>query len=291
MTDRIDQDVVYALAAASDRLCFAARHSGLYRSDDGGAQWQLIADLPAGLPVTALAIADDGTIFAGVPGGIFHSSDSGQHWTVSALPAPPPFVSALAVSPNYQADGMVFAATLEDGVFRSTDRGAAWQAWNFGLVDLNVLSIAVSPAFVQDRTVYAGTDTVLFYSKNGGCAWRETGFPTDFAPVLALAARDDTLFAGTEASGLFRSVDRGQSWQRLLDSAAINALLLAPASSDILVVSNDSLWLSRDDGNSWSSRNPDANFDANFTSLAAPGGFTSELALLLGLSDGEVVSI
>ena len=38
------QDAVYALATspefARDGVCFAARNSGLYRSDDGGGAWR-----------------------------------------------------------------------------------------------------------------------------------------------------------------------------------------------------------------------------------------------------------
>ena len=40
------QDITYALATsptfAQDGICFAARGSGLYRSDDGGVTWQSV---------------------------------------------------------------------------------------------------------------------------------------------------------------------------------------------------------------------------------------------------------
>jgi photosystem II stability/assembly factor-like uncharacterized protein len=305
MMDRISQDIVYALASAPE-ICFAARHSGLWRSDNGGTQWQPVGDIagvPAGTPATALAVSPffqfDGTVFAGVPGGILRSTDCGKQWAVVALPLPPPFVSALAVSPNYEGDGVVFAATLEDGAFRSADRGATWQAWNFGLFDRSIFSIAVSPGFGQDKTVYVGTESGVFYSRNGGSAWRETGFPTDFAPVLSLAvspqfAQDGILFAGTESAGLFYSPDRGQNWQRALTCGAINTILLSstfPETDDVLVVTNDTLWLSRDRGQSWSNRNPDDTFSAEYTSAAAPSGFAPGAALLVGLSDGRVLRI
>src|SRR5687767_8764058 len=103
-----DQDIVYALAAspgfAEDGICFAARHSGLWRSDDRGEGWRpvgAIPGIPAGLPVTAVSVSpnfqSDGRVFAGVRGSILVSSDGGTTWNVAALPSPPPLISALGV--------------------------------------------------------------------------------------------------------------------------------------------------------------------------------------------------
>jgi photosystem II stability/assembly factor-like uncharacterized protein len=303
-----DHDIVYALVAspgfAEDGVCFAARHSGLWRSDDRGERWQPVGDIPGapvGVAVTAVAVSpnfhSDGRVFAGLHGGILLSTDGGTTWKVVDLPPPPPLISALAVSPDYENDRIVFAATLEDGVFRSHDGGVTWQAWNFGLFDLSVLSIAVSPTFARDRTVFVGTETGIFCSKNGGRAWREMGFPTNFAPVQSLAAspqssRKGSLFAGTESFGLMYSDDQGQSWRRLLDSEAINTILLAldfHSTADVLALSYDTVWLSHDGGQSWSNRNPDANFSAGFTTAAAPSGFAPEQPLLLGLADGQIL--
>lgn len=309
MVDSINQDVVYALAASpdftQDNRCFAARQSGLWRSDDGGIQWRLVGDLPgiaAPYACSAVAVSPnfqvDATVFIGVPGAVMLSNDGGYSWTAVALASPPPFVSALAVSPNYASDGMVFAITLEDGVFRSQDRGVTWKAWNFGLFDLSILSIAVSPAFSHDKTVYAGAETGIFYSTNTGRAWRETGFPTDFAPVLSLAmspqfVRDGIIFASTESSGLFYSNDKGQTWLCVLEGESINTILLAPTVTDkveVLAISNNTLWLSRDGGQSWSDRNPDNMFSAGFTAVA-PYDFAPESPLLLGLADGQILRL
>jgi photosystem II stability/assembly factor-like uncharacterized protein len=303
MVDNINQDVVYALAASPDfvrdKRCFAARRSGLWCSKDGGETWTVIGDIP-GVRVELLASAvavsptfsSDGTVFAGIPGGILRSTDSGDHWAIITLPSPPPFVSALVVSPNYDHDGMVFATTLEDGIFRSHDWGETWHSWNFGLFDLHVLSIAVSPTFAQDRILYIGTETGIFCSKNGGLAWRETDFPTEFAPVLSLATQGEVLFAGTEPAGLFSSTNKGQYWQKILEVEAINAILLSPTfpdTPDMLVVSNDNIWLSRDGGQSWSNQTPNKDFGAEFTSALAPVGFESGAPLMLGLANGQVI--
>jgi len=303
------EDIVYDLAASpafeQDGLCFAARPGGLFRSEDGGRTWQdayASLNLEAALTTAAVALSPayltDATVFAGAPGGVLRSIDAGLSWLVASFPAPPPFVSCLAISPDFARDGTLFAGTLEDGVFRSADRGQRWAAWNFGLLDLNVLALAISPDFARDETLFAATESGLFRSTNGGRAWREIGFPTEWAPLLSLAlspgyAHEQTLFAGSEAHGLFRSRDGGATWQRLAEgrlTGAVNRISLAsafPAQPDLLVLHEDVLLVSRDAGNSWSAWLPD--FQDAVASVLAPQGLAPGAPLLVGLMDGRVL--
>jgi photosystem II stability/assembly factor-like uncharacterized protein len=306
------QGIVYALAASPvfkrDGVCFAACASGLYRSDDGGLTWRgayASLSLSAPLATTVVAVsptfAADRSMFAGVHGAVLRSIDGGQTWDIVALPSPPPQVSFLAVSPDFTRDGMVLAATLEDGVFRSADRGGSWRSSSFGLLDLNVLALAFSPGFAADGTIFVGTDSGIFRSKNGGLAWREVDFPSEFAPVLSLALSpnydsDGVLFAGTDSCGLFRSGDRGNTWVRLGEGAiaeSVNSVLLSPkfpVESDILVLTGETLLVSRDGGLTWSEWKADLDL-RGVTSVATPGGLGAGAAGLLGLLDGRVLRI
>jgi photosystem II stability/assembly factor-like uncharacterized protein len=307
------QDVVHALAASPafehDGVCFAARSTGLYGSQDGGQTWESVyGSLALEAPLTTAAVAlspgfaADQTLFAGVLGAILRSSDGGRNWFATALPTPPPFVSSLVTSPNFVHDGIVLAGTMEDGVFRSGDRGVHWAAWNFGLLDLNVLCLAMSPSFAEDETVFAGTDSGIFHSTNGGRAWREVDFPADLAPVLSLALSPGyenagVLFAGTEASGLYTSQNRGRSWTRLGEGTiegAVNTVLLSPqfpARPEVLVALADALLVSRDGGQTWSDWNPEFGFQQGITVVAAPLGLQPGAPLLVGMVDGEVRTI
>jgi photosystem II stability/assembly factor-like uncharacterized protein len=307
------QDLVYALATspnfAQDGICFAARPSGLYRSDDGGHTWRFTygaLNLTQPLATTAVVVspdfASDQSVFAGAPGGILHSVDGGQTWYVAMLTSPPPLVSTLVVSPNFTQGGTLLAGTMEDGVFRSSDRGSHWYPWNFGLLDLNILSMSISPNFADDETLFVGTESGIFRSTNGGRAWREVGFPSEVAPVLSLAlspdyTHDGTLFAGTESGGLYGSHDKGRTWSRLGEEAiadTVNGIVLSPqfpAKPHILALLNDALLVSRDGGKSWSDWKPGLSLEQGTASIAAPLGLDGAAPLLVGLVEGGVLRV
>jgi photosystem II stability/assembly factor-like uncharacterized protein len=301
----LEQDIVYALGAAPDsRFWLAARQTGLQRSDDGGQSWHTLivhGEEQAAQPsMTALAVApgrDQGLcVMAGVSGGVFVSKDGGETWTPTAIATPAPFITVLAVSPDFARDGIAFAASMEDGVFRSDDFGASWRAWSFGLFDIHVLGLAVSPNFAHDGTVYALTESGIYRSRNTGRSWQLTGFPMDAAPVLCMAvspdfAQDGRLYAGTEEGELYRSTDRGETWQRVALEAddSINAILLGDG--EMLVLTSSGAWQSTDAAQTWSPAYTDVDFGDGLTAAFAPQGVAAGKPLLLGLADGRILTI
>lgn len=302
------QDYVYKLVGCG-RTFFAARNSGLYRTEDGGLAWQMAyqsLDLSEPLPTLTVAIAadfeHDPRVFAGLSGGILRSLNGGQVWENVPLPPPPPVISTLELSPNFEQDGIVFAATLEDGVLFSADRGHHFGAWNFGLLDLNILFLAISPDFAQDETVFVGTQSGIFRSTNGGRAWREVDLPVGYEAVLSLAlspdfARDSILLAGTELQGLLLSTDSGESWRRLgadVFTEAINAVQLAPdfsARPEILALHAGTLLHSADRGETWNLWREDILADQQVTAILAPHGFDPGALVLVGLLNGNVLRL
>jgi hypothetical protein len=296
-------------ASPDGSIYFAARQSGLYRSDDGGVSWQPVSihqgsDEQPSVTGVVMAQGPDNTahLMVAVPGAVLISRDEGANWTAAGLGSPAPFVTALAVSPDYARDGIALAATIEDGVLRTDNYGEIWRPWGFGLFDLHVLGLAVSPSFVHDGTAYAVTESGVYRSRTSGRSWELTSFPAEAAPVLCAAispdfAQDGRLYAGTEGAGLFTSDDRGVSWQRMaqLDSTgSINAILLAgqqPTGAEILVMTDGALWISQDGGESWSAWHGDTDFGAGLTAALAPAGFAAHNLSLLGLADGRILTL
>jgi photosystem II stability/assembly factor-like uncharacterized protein len=314
-----DDNPVYALAAPTSFgqpgvACFAARRTGLVRSENGGQAWlDAYTAFLSGMLLATSSVAlspeyeHDHIVFAGVHGGVVRSNDGGHTWRSAIFPPPAPIVVSLVISPNFGEDNSLFAGTAENGVFSSNDGGASWAAWNFGLLDMNILCLAISPDFAKDETLFAGTTTGLFSSTNGGRAWREVVLPADLPAVLSLAVsphyRDDrTLYAGTEEHGLFyRSVNNIQAemrWEKLGQTSLtepINAILLAsdfPKSSELLILHGSELRYSANRGEAfhpWTRPGLPADFEV--TAVAAPNGFSPGSPVLIGGGGGEVLVV
>lgn len=289
-------DIVYALVASAPATFIAGRASGLYRSADAGITWQPLIGGPAAAVqpvVSTIAIAaceqQRRTMFVGGQGSVLRSSDDGQTWQACVLPAPPPLITSLAVSPDFVHDSVVLAGTAEDGVFRSVDRGDRWASWNFGLLDLRILALALSPAFATDEMVFAATETGLFRSTNGARAWREIALSANDDSVLSLALSPDfgvdgLIYAGMESGGLFRSVDWGENWQHLLDVNAggqpMNALtFISPRS--VVIALDDRLLLLQDAHAAHPRSTPLAHIE-DVTALAIGTDETGSALLLVG---------
>ena len=285
-------DVVYALALTHDGIGFAARQSGLYRSDDAGASWHnayssIQSDTPLMTTTVALSpdFSSDATLFAGIPGGILRSRDGGETWALIPLGAGVQ-VTSFALSSNFPVDGSLWASTSDDGLYFIGEQGAICRRWNYGLFDWHVFCLAAT----LDGTLYAGTESGISMSRNAGGSWSAIDFPTLAAPVLSLVVTPDGLvFAGTEAHGLFRSTD-GEIWGALdfpLD-APINQLSRLPDAS-LMAICPNGIWISADNGDTWQPRYPNES-ETPITCASAPGSL-GDGRLLLGFGDGAIRAV
>lgn len=297
VAENVQLDTVYGLTTVGS-VIYAARHSGLSRSLDGGVTWQdalaTLTDLQPS-PVTAVT-AHGNTVLAGVKGAVICSHDAGESWNIVGLASPAPTVTAIAISPNFVEDGTAVVGTADDGVFVSTDRGASWAAWNFGLIDTHVFALAFSPNYTVDKLIVAGTESGLFFSKSGGRGWNEIDFPMSAAPVLSLAfspayADDGVIYAGTEANGLYISTDSGEHWHPVkhsLVSGVVNAVVMQQHPSPRLnLLLEDQVVYSADKGLTW-----------HLLDVVIPNGKlpmsmslhpTETSGLLLGFANGDIL--
>ncbi|MFY9269108.1 MAG: hypothetical protein WAO55_05085 [Candidatus Manganitrophaceae bacterium] len=109
---------IFALAA-HPQILFAGTTTGLYKSEDGGANFSLVENSPAvDLHFITIdpAIIPSGTgILIGTSFGVFKSMDQGAHWASLDDGLTSPTYSIL-VDP--QQNNVVYAGTLANGIFR-----------------------------------------------------------------------------------------------------------------------------------------------------------------------------
>lgn len=262
--------VAFSANYASDQTLLAGHSAwnmggGVYKSTDGGQNWRLASRGLSDLLVQGVAFAADGTAFARtMRHGLFKSTDGGDHWTAIEEPQldRPTYrkATALAISPDYAADGTLFWSLDEMDrwrVLKSTDGGQSWEE----VLDQTAQLLAISPDYAHDRTVYAVLSGAgLMRSTDGGETWQaaNAGLFCEYvtfsdlvlSPAFAEASPrgsargDKTLYALLAASRsegisrLYRSTDGGESWKVLEVDIPISAFALLPE-GDLLLGSVD----------------------------------------------------
>ncbi len=108
-----------------------------------------------------------------------------------------------------------------NGLWRSTNAGASWGLLSGDLPAANVTGLAASPAYATDRTVFAvlpdGANAGIYRTTDAGAHWTKLTLPGGAVPVyVALSpsfATDQTVWVSSQENGVFRSTDRGETWQ------------------------------------------------------------------------------
>ena len=187
--------------------------------------WERLLALEGGT-VGSIACANDraGTAFAATLAGVFRSTDRGQRWEWVGKGLISPFVQDVAVSPDFENDGIVAAATAVSGLHMSYDRGASWFRLEFWGVRPTVTRVAISPDFARDQVVVAGTQHEgVYVSRNRGRSWNGYARDLEDTEISAIAiapgaSEGGAILAATETGILLRSTDVGRTWQRVTRS-------------------------------------------------------------------------
>ncbi len=241
-------------------VVFAGTVWGPQRSLDGGDSWTFQSVL--GTPVFARgmamspAFASDLTVAVAVDNletghpetvmwngqeistnGLFLSGSAGASWVPTQVNG---FgVQSVVFSPDFAADGTLFASSLTEGLHRSTDGGLTWEAINDYPADCCLSRVAVSPTFAQDQTVFISRVTGLpqgrglYRSLDGGDTWTKTS-GSEATTLLDFVlspdfATDGHLYAATLEQGVLRSTDGAVTLAPTgLDTAYVTAIEISP---------------------------------------------------------------
>ncbi len=181
---------------------------GIYRTDDGGLNWDHFS-VGSDLEPTVLAIdpVTPSTLYVGDFGGerlgIFKSTDRGETWRRISNGLPVGWVSALAVDPLVPST--LYAAIADAGLFSSGDGGEHWGEIGSVLPTERVLDMLIDP--ITPSTLYVSSlDDGIFEGLDGGNNWTPLNDGLSGLPALTFALDADSthLYVGTEAGGIYR---------------------------------------------------------------------------------------
>ncbi len=153
----------------------------------------------------------------------------------------------------------------EQGLFRSDDGADNWRRVESPLDGLQIWSILLLPA--APEVILVGTcPSRLFRSGDAGRTWTEPDvrirpdcpriMHTRVTALCAHPGEAQTVWAGVEIDGVFRSSDGGQSWRAVgsgLSSQDIHALAYVPRDGRLVASTNNDVNVSVDAGDTWQS--------------------------------------
>jgi len=207
--------------ALSEKI-YAATTVGAYYSKDAGREWEeRMNGMKEVHIVVSIAInpKDPTILYAGTTGGIYRSDDAAMSWKKinNGLIPEQELMASMALGVNtIEIDrvnpDIVYGGTTK-GLFRTANRGERWERIGHALPEPFVSSIVIHP--VDPSVIYTGGPGGVWKSADSGRTWqaRNQGLATLNIRALAMAPKNfQTLYAGTNGSGLYRSTDAGATW-------------------------------------------------------------------------------
>jgi uncharacterized protein (TIGR03437 family) len=273
-----------ALDPANANILFAATDAGIFKSTNGGTQWQPKATFkgialqdfnPSRVLSVAVSPANSQTIFAGAEGGLYRSLDGGESWLKMLESTGYGFVF------DPRDAEKVFAATSA-GAHRTPNNGATWLLFGFIFPPARFYPRGYDIALARPQPQGAPT---LFVASNQGLA-RLTNVNDDtlsgWTRVLNVEASavavdpqaPDTVYAGAilPSGAIYKSTDGGNTWAArntgltLPNTASgalprITTLVVDPVNSDIVYAGTNTggIFKSTNGGLNWSAINTGLN--------------------------------
>ncbi len=249
---------VTGLANDRDTYYFGAAGGGVWKTTDAGGTWENVSDGFFGGSIGAVTVSewDPNVVYAGggektVRGNVSHgdgvwkSVDAGKTWKHVGLedsrriprlrihPKNPDLVYAAVL-------GHLFGPNEQRGIYRSTDGGESWERILFVNSEVGAVDLVLD--LTNPRILYASF-------------WRVQRTPY-------------RLESGGEGSGLYRSVDGGDTWDPLHHNEGfptaplgIIGITVSPTNPDNLYAMIESdrggVYRSRDAGETWTRTNED----------------------------------
>lgn len=265
-----------------------------------GMKWRSIGPYRGGrvLAVTGVPGEPYTFYFGGVAGGVWRTIDGGNSWTPLFDKEPISSVGAIAVAESNP--NVIYVGTGEscirgnisygDGMYKSTDGGKTWT--HIGLSNTqHIARVVVHPR--NPDVVYVAAlghaygsnpDRGVFRSMDGGKTWEKILYKDEKTGAIDLAAdphNPNVLFAalweaqrtpwslssGGAGSGLYKSVDGGNTWRHLeghgIPSGILGRIGVSVSGADsnrvyaLFEAKESGMYRSDDGGETWAKVNDD----------------------------------
>ncbi|HEY5839643.1 MAG TPA: hypothetical protein VIT19_11455, partial [Pyrinomonadaceae bacterium] len=270
----------------------AAASGGVWKTVNNGTTWTPVFDREGSYSIGAITLDPKNplTVWVGTGennsqrsvshgNGLYRSDDGGRSWRNVGLKASE-HIGKIAIDPKdsnivyVAAQGPLWGPGGDRGLYKTTDGGKSWKQILKFSEHTGVTDVVIDPN--NPETIYAasyqrrrhmwtlingGPESAIHKSTDGGATWTRlrAGLPTiDMGRIgLAVSPVDSNVIYATIEStdrkgGIFRSSDRGGSWERRneFDTTAMyyGKIFTDPKDVDRIYVMNVFLMVSDDGG-------------------------------------------
>ena len=308
--------IVWMGTGANDIARSSYSGKGVFKSTDAGATWQFMG-LPDSHHIGRIVIhpknpdivyvAAIGHLFSrNEERGVFRTMDGGKTWQkvlyvndgVGAIDLvinrKTPTILYAAMYEKDRRPWQIVESGPESAVYKTENGGDKWQRLGGGLPTGKIGRIGIdiyqrNPLILYALVENQNSPTAAAASAAGAAQGRGAGAPAQVSPVSPLAR-------GIIGNELYRTDDGGKMWRKVTDvnvaggkaPYSFNQVRINPHNDQTVIVTSDSMYISRDGGKTW---NTDF-FRGVF------GDFRSmwwdpddELRLMLGSDGGVNVSV
>jgi photosystem II stability/assembly factor-like uncharacterized protein len=274
------------------RYFAATASGGLWKTENAGTTWTPVFDGEGSYSIGCVTIdpSNPNVIWVGTGennsqrsvsfgDGVYKSMDGGQSWSNMGLKESE-HIGRIVVDPRdsdtvfVAAMGPLWRSGGDRGLYKTTDGGATWERILHVSDDTGVAEVWLDPrdpdliyatSYQRRRRVWTlingGPESAFHKSTDGGATWRkiDKGLPDVDRGRMGLCispVNPDVIYgvldAARDESGLFRSTDRGESWEKRSDHHTSgdywNELTCDPHDLDTVYSVEVWLWVTRDGG-------------------------------------------
>ncbi|HUQ50071.1 MAG TPA: sialidase family protein, partial [Terriglobales bacterium] len=265
---------------------------GVWRTDNNGTTWTPVFENEGSYSIGTVAMdpKDSNIIWVGTGennsqrsvgygDGVYRSDDGGKSWKHMGLKKSE-HIARILIDPRdsnviyVASQGPLWGPGGDRGLYKSTDAGKTWKhslniSENTGVTDVVMdptnPDVLYAATYQRRRHVYSfingGPESAIHKSTDAGATWTKlkSGLPTvDIGRVgLAISATDpNVLYATVEAAerkgGIFRTRDRGATWEKRNDFDATamyySTIYVDPKNVDRIYMMNTFNMVSDDGG-------------------------------------------
>jgi len=274
----------------------ATASGGLWKTVNAGITWEPIFDKEGSFSIGCVTLdpSNANVVWVGTGennsqrsvafgDGVYKSLDGGQNWENVGL-EDSEHIGMIVIDPRdsnvayVAAQGPLWRSGGERGVYKTTDGGETWErvlhvSDNTGINEVHMdprnPDVLYASSYQRRRHVWTlidgGPESAIYKTTDAGATWRklEEGLPeVDMGKIgLAVSPADpDVIYAIIEAQrdkgGVFRSTDRGESWENRSDYVSrspqyYNELVADPQDKDRVYSMDTWLHFSLDGGKSF----------------------------------------